>query len=297
MDNNKKIIYDICCDNHIEIPDIESLENRLEEEMSRDNPDFDLIDEITGTILELKNITVPEIDIDSEIRTIKRKGIKQHHLKFRLPKFLSVAAVIAVVTAVNLFASLFIADGVRNFFPSIDTRDNKTVLDFRYSDSEKNSSFQPKKSNYNIIRDLTAMHGMNVYIPTEGLPSNEISMNILYERENGIVKSITFLANYQSDNHYSSTWVDISYQVIDSDNLDGKIVELSENSVLDGGFLIDGMEAYVFFDRAAAEWPNNMRHYTMYFYQQTSATEGVLTTVDTSNLDEEQAYKIFKSFK
>lgn len=299
MDNAEKVIKALCSDNSIEIPDIEKLERILEEEIARDNPDFDLIDEITATILELKNIDVPETDIDSEIRKIKHRGIK-HRLKFRLPRFLSVAAVITVIVAVNLFASPFIADGVKNFFPSIDTRNNKTVLDFTNSGTEKEYGIVPQKeSNYNVIKEQTSAHGFDVYIPTEGIPSNEYSMIINYNKSDNIVKDIMFVIDYSQetkDNSFQKI-ISISYQLIDNENLDKKVFELSEDSVLDGGFLIDGMDAYVFFNRKAAEWPNCQRYYTMYFYQSISETEGILTTVDTIGLSHDEAYKIFKSFK
>lgn len=300
MDNAEKVIKALCSDNSIEIPDIEKLERILEEEIARDNPDFDLIDEITATILELKNIDVPETDIDSEIRKIKHRGIK-HRLKFRLPRFLSVAAVITVIVAVNLFASPFIADGVKNFFPSIDTRNNKTVLDFTNSGTEKEYVNVPtKESNYNIIRKLTSLYGFNVYIPTEGIPLNEDSMYMEYEKDNGVINYISFTIDYKQDNENKirvQKTVSISYEIVDDNNLDKKVIELSEDSVLDSGFLIDGMDAYVFFDRTAAEWPNCQRCYTMYFYQSISETEGILTTVDTYSLSHDEAYKIFKSFK
>lgn len=300
MNNINKIIDALCSDNSIEATDTEKLERLRDEEIARDNPDFDLIDEITEYIIELKNIKKPEIDIDSEIHSIKRRGIK-HNLKFRLPKIVSVAAVVAVIVVANLFVSPFVADSVRNFFPAIYTQENKTFLDFTNSNAEKKyGNVLPDKSNYNIIQEQTAMSGLNVYVPTKGIPFDECTMYVLYTKSNGIVSEISFTAEYWGKSEKRDRLqkiVDVSYEVINSDNLNEKVIELSEDSVLDSGFLIDGMDAYVFFDRTAAKWPNCQRYYTMYFYQNTSETEGILTKVETIGLEHDEAYKIFKSFK
>lgn len=301
IDNNKKIIDALYYDNRIETLDIDKLNNLLDEEISRDNPDFDLIDEITESIIELKNIRKPEIDIDSEIRTIKRRGIK-HSFKFRLPKFISVAVAVSTIVIVNLFASPFIADSVKNFFPAMYTQENKTILDFTNSGAEKKyENIIPDNSDYNIIQKQTALHGLDVYMPTEGIPFDDCTMYVLYTENNGIASELSFTAEYyeksEKKKKQSQKIIDISYEIINSDNLDEKVIELSEDNVLDSGFIIDGMDAYVFFNRTAAEWPNCQRYYTMYFYQSISETEGILTKVDTIGLDHDEAYKIFKSFR
>lgn len=294
MNNINKIIDALCSDNSIEATDTEKLERLRDEEIARDNPDFDLIDEITEYIIELKNIKKPEIDIDSEIHSIKRRGIK-HNLKFRLPKIVSVAVVVAVIVVANLFVSPFVADSVKNFFPAIYTQENKTILDFNNSEQNKSSDhIQQENSNCYIIKEITKAYGMNVYVPTEGIPTEKYNMEIHYTNDDsGASDIIFFMKRY--DNACKS--ICIQYTVIESESMDSKIVELSEDSVLDSGFIIDGMDAYVFFSRAAARWPNCTREYTMYFYQKISDEKGILTEVETFGLEHDEAYKIFKSFK
>lgn len=110
MNYIETVIKNLVSDENIELPDIKKLENRREEELARDNPDFELIDEITKTIIELKEIPLKEIDIDSEINFLNRKKVK-YHKKIKLPKAaVAAAAVSAVILTIFLSVRLLLRE-------------------------------------------------------------------------------------------------------------------------------------------------------------------------------------------
>ncbi|MDE5557698.1 MAG: hypothetical protein K2J32_08420 [Ruminococcus sp.] len=298
MNNTEKIIDRLCSDEKIEIPDINKLENIRDEELARDNPDFELIDEITRTILEIKNIPENKIDIESEINILKRKNIK-HNRKIRVSKFMPVAVAITALITVNIFASPFIADGVRNFFPSIYLTNDGTMLDFRVSNeiperNDKDNYIKSTEPNLNQIKEFAMSQGYDIYIPTE-MPEMDGLKNVSYNNSSYSGISIDYSFEHHSDDEKFT--INISYDLIDERNCEKKIVNLSKDSVLDSGFLTNGIDTYVFFSRSAALFPSNQIIYNMYFYDKFSEHQGILTQVTTAGLEHDEAYKIFKSFK
>lgn len=300
MDNAEKVINELCSDKHIETPDIQKLENLRDEEIARDNPDFELIDEITRTILELKNIPEHKVDIDFEIQTLRRKGIK-HHRKIKFSKFASVAVVATAVIVANLFASPFVADSVRNFFPSMYTGINGIFLDFNdANESNNNAHVLPTEQKFHDIKEFTTALGLDVYVPTEGMPDGDSTMDVTYKNSKDLGISVEFKIDasyYPEDGGRQQRTIGIIYYVVDDHHRDNKIIEFVDGDVLDSGFLTDGMDTYVFFDRKAAEWPDSSLLYHMYFYEKISEDKGILTIAYTIGLDHDEAYKIFKSFK
>lgn len=295
---NKKIFDSLFSDEKIETPDINKLENMREEELSRDNPDFELVDEITRTILELKNIPEKKIDIEDEINSLKRKNIKSKR-KIKIFRFMPALVAVAAVITVNIFASPFIADGVKNFFPSIYPTSDGTMLDFSTLEkpnrqSEKAGKIESSEPSLNEIKQLALSQGYDIYIPTE-MPEMDGKKIVSYENSSYSGISISYFSDYYEDNIQYA--VGISYDLVDERNCEKKVVNLSKDSVLDSGFLTDGIDTYVFFSRAAASFPNNQIIYTMYFYDKISEDNGILTQVTTINLEHDEAYKIFKSFK
>ena len=62
-------------DESIEIPDIEELNKMLSDEIGRDSPDYDLIDEITQLIMEKKGLE-SNVSPENGISAIKRRSLK-----------------------------------------------------------------------------------------------------------------------------------------------------------------------------------------------------------------------------
>ncbi|MCM1506645.1 MAG: hypothetical protein NC177_05860 [Ruminococcus flavefaciens] len=307
MDKAEKIIKALCSDSHIETPDIKTLERLRDEELARDNPDFELIDEITKNILELKNIPETKIDIEQEIHAIKRRGIKRHG-KIKISRFVSVAVVAVCLITANIFASPFIADGVRNFFPSIYTQNNKVFIDFNNA-GEKNNSIEEEKEEtekyiqrnsmgLGDIKTFAETHGLNVYVPTDEILDQDYKMDISYSNTHDRGIRLDFQLEYSDDRTDLTKMktLDLIYEVIDDKNLNNKIIEITDGSILDGGFLIDGMDAYVLFEEGMYK-SHNASIYTMYFYEKLSDDKGILTIAGTIGFDHDQAYNIFKSFK
>ena len=298
MNNIEKIIDRLRSDEKIEIPDINKLENMRDEELARDNPDFELIDEITKTILEIKNIHENKFDIESEINILKRKSIK-HKRKIQISKFIAVAVAIPALIALNVLANPFIADGVRNFFPSIYPTSNGTILDFTIPNeiqksNDENNYIKSTEPSLNQIKELIMSQGYNIYIPTE-MPEKEGTKNISYNNSSISGISIDYSFHHYSDDEKFT--IEISYDLVDERNCEKKIVNLSKDSVLDSGFLTNGIDTYVFFSRSAASFPTNQIIYNMYFFDKISDHNGILTQVTTTGLEHDEAYKIFKSFK
>lgn len=298
MNNSEKIIDGLYSDEKIEFPDINKLENMRDEELARDNPDFELIDEITKTILEIKNIPENKIDIESEINILKRKNIK-HKRKIRISKLMPAMIAIVAVVTINIFASPFIADSVKNFFPSIYPTIDGTMLDFSISNethkhSDRNTDIKSTEPNINEIKEIAISHGYDIYIPTE-MPEMDGIKNVYYNNSSHSGISIGYSFETRQDN--TQYIINISYDLVDERNYEKKIVNLSKDSVLDSGFLTDGIDTYVFFSRAAASFPNNQIVYNMYFYDKISENNGILTQMTTIGFTHDEAYKIFKSFK
>ena len=86
MNERYRIIDSIINDDSIETPDISRTERLLEEEIIRDNPDFELIDELTKLLSEQKGIELNNIDEDNESAEIKRKATRISRKRLTITK-------------------------------------------------------------------------------------------------------------------------------------------------------------------------------------------------------------------
>ena len=295
MNYVETVIKKLCADKNIEIPDIKKLENLCAEEMARDNPDFDLIDEITKTIIELKEITPKKLDIDSEISLLNRKKIKCRK-KRKFSRFAVTAAAVSVLILTNFFVSPFIAEGVKNIFPSLCQSKDKVILDFNNSNGNNHESYinieEPEISD---VRDFAELHGMNVYVP-EWIPEGEFTVTKEYRSNFEGRTYCSFLFDWpQEDNSQKAFGLD--YELIDDKKYEQKILEISAGSKIQENILINGIDAYVFFEEDFYERRHDWLFFTMYFYDKISEDKGIITTTYTIGMDKEEAYKIFKSFR
>lgn len=79
----------------------DELEKQLDLELKKPSPDYDLVDELTKTILEARGKAVKEIDVKPEIQAIRQKKIK----RIRFPKWsVAVSAACAVLIGTNIFS-------------------------------------------------------------------------------------------------------------------------------------------------------------------------------------------------
>ncbi|MBR1592928.1 MAG: DUF4367 domain-containing protein [Ruminococcus sp.] len=98
-------------DESIEIPDIEELNKMLSDEIGRDSPDYDLIDEITQLIMEKKGLE-SNVSPENGISAIKRRSLKHRHGKRAWKFALTAAASILImgnVITVNAKGESFLA--------------------------------------------------------------------------------------------------------------------------------------------------------------------------------------------
>lgn len=86
MNERYRIIDSIINDDSIETPDISRTERLLEEEIIRDNPDFELIDELTKLLSEQKGIELNNIDEDNESAEIKQKATRISRKRLTIKK-------------------------------------------------------------------------------------------------------------------------------------------------------------------------------------------------------------------
>lgn len=295
MNYVETVIKKLCADKNIEIPDIKKLENLCAEEIARDNPDFGLIDEITKTILELKGITPEEPDIDSEISILNRKKIK-YRKKRKLPKAAAVAAAVSVVILTNFLVSPFIAEGVKNIFPSLWQSKDKVILDFNNSNGNNHESYinieEPEISD---VRDFAELHGMNVYAP-EWIPEGEFTVTKEYKSSVDGRTYCSFLFDWSQEDILQRS-LGLDYELIDDKKYEQKILEISSGTKIQENILINGIDAYVFFEEDVYERRHDLLFFTMYFYDKISEDKGIITTAYTVGMDKEEAYKIFKSFR
>ena len=79
----KENIFDkICSDSSILLPDNAELNELLEAEIAKENPDTELIDELISAIAENDNLIIPDVDIESQLFSIKRKTSQTAGLSF-----------------------------------------------------------------------------------------------------------------------------------------------------------------------------------------------------------------------
>lgn len=79
----------------------EELEKRLDLELKKLSPDYDLVDELTKAILEARGIAVNEIDVKPEIQAIRQRKIK----RIKFPKWaVAVSAACVVLIGANVFS-------------------------------------------------------------------------------------------------------------------------------------------------------------------------------------------------
>ncbi len=98
MENIKHILEKIRSDGSFGELSAEELTKQLDLELAKPNPDYDLVDELSAAILEARGKAVKEIDVQSELGTIKQKSIKH----FRYPKWaITVSAACLVLICAN----------------------------------------------------------------------------------------------------------------------------------------------------------------------------------------------------
>lgn len=289
MDNNF-IINKICCDENIETPDLSQLEEALDSELAKAEPDFELVDELTKTILELRNEPERRLDINEEIASVKRRGMKRNKRR-KLPKLAWAAAAVCVLLAGSI---LNVPDAVGdNLFPSLIKADKDFYLDLNLSRKKNKEKYYENFENDPFgIKEYAREHKMEVCAPTyvtEGYTVFHIDKNITPSGDRSVTAHFRW---HQTDPDIpSDIYLIMGYYEIDGEDVEGIKREYSENYELEETFLINGIDAYLFSD----EMFDGFTYYELVFYDEISPGDGVYTRIVCGGLSHEETMKIFKS--
>ena len=93
VNKNEKSIISLLEDKNIIIPELPELEKMLSDELAKDSPDFDLVDEITELIIEIRGKD-NSIDTEKMIDDIKHRSVKHSR---KIIRFILTAAASLVI--------------------------------------------------------------------------------------------------------------------------------------------------------------------------------------------------------
>lgn len=128
MENKEYILEKIRSDDSFGNVNAEELTVQLDRELAKPNPDYDLVDELSAVILEARGKAVQEIDVQSEIKAIKKKadnGIK----RFRCPRW-AVAASAACLVLIGANTVSVAAWGTNIFSAFVQFTKGDLTIDF-----------------------------------------------------------------------------------------------------------------------------------------------------------------------
>lgn len=176
MENKDYILEKIRSDSSFGKLNAEELEKQLDRELAKPNPDYDLVDELTAAILEARGKVVKEIDVQSEIRTIKQKSIKH----FKCPKWaITVSAACLVLICAN---TVSVAAWGTNIFSAF-VQFTKGDLTIDFSKQEQNIISLPTSENDPYgIKEKCAEYDIYPMIPyylPDGFKLTDFKENIL----------------------------------------------------------------------------------------------------------------------
>ncbi len=183
-----EILQKIRSDNSIPELMVQELEQRLDMELKKKSPDYDLIEELSLQILESREQAVKEIDIQFEISKVKQKAIIKEK-RFRYPK-LAVAISVACLMIVCANTISVAAWGINIFSAIVEITKSGISIDFDKSEVIKLPTSEDDPYG---IKEKCSEYGIEPVIP-QYLPDG-------FE--------LTEVTNEESDN---STYVDFVFQ-------------------------------------------------------------------------------------
>ncbi len=133
----ENIFEKICSDSSVLLPDNAELNELLEAEIAKENPDTELIDELISAIAENDNLIIPDIDIENQLFSIKRKaGINRRKGLFKQKKA-AIAAVVALIAVGNI--STLTVSG-ENLFTAAFRKGEQIFIDLKKIKNDSQSS-------------------------------------------------------------------------------------------------------------------------------------------------------------
>lgn len=248
MENINLILEKIRSEDFSEEIISEEPEKQLDLELKKKNPDYDLVDELTKTILEARGKAVGEIDVKPEIQDIQQRKTK----RIRFPKWaLSLSATCVILfcaNCVSVFAlDMNIVSAVIEF-----TKGGFTVEFIKPETIELPTS---ENDPYGLITECAKYEiypETPHYLP-EGFKLESISNNVNKDYANII--SFTFKNSDMSISlDYKRYWNGIANTLIPSDNYNISEIEINGKTAIvskeDNQFTVHYIEddtAYVIF--------------------------------------------------
>ncbi len=133
----ENIFEKIYSDTSVMLPDNSELNDMLKAEIAKENPDTELIDELISAIAENDNLIIPDIDIENQLFSIKRKaGINRRKGLFKQKKA-AIAAVVALITVGNI--STLTVSG-ENLFTAAFRKGEQIFIDLKKIKNDSQSS-------------------------------------------------------------------------------------------------------------------------------------------------------------
>ncbi|MBR4021833.1 MAG: hypothetical protein IKI94_04435 [Ruminococcus sp.] len=180
----ENIFEKICSDTSVVLPDNSELNDMLEAEIAKENPDTELIDELISAIAENDNLIIPDVDVESEFFSIKRKAGTNRRKGFFKQKRAAIAAVIALVAAGNICTLTVFGE---NLFTAAFRKGEQILIDLSKIETDSESSeydFSPPTTDddpYGIRYFCSIYDEVPPVVPT-WIPDNISYCDVIYSK-------------------------------------------------------------------------------------------------------------------
>lgn len=249
MENKAYILEKIRSDNSFGEFNSEELEKRLDRELAKPDPDYDLADELTAAIIEARGKAVQEIDVRSEIRVIKQKadtGIK----RFRCPKW-AIAASAACLMLIGANTVSAAAWGTNIFSAFVQFTNGDITIDFNRHEHEVISLPASEDDPYGIKAKCAEydIYPKTPYYLPDGFELvdfyadiKESFSDICFFYKNGKVRLNITYTKYADSNNIPPIGIPTdTYNLQEVEVNEQKMFVLKEDGQFTAAFLNDGM--------------------------------------------------------
>lgn len=156
----ENIFEKIYSDTSVMLPDNSELNDMLEAEIAKENPDIELIDELISAIAENDNLIIPDVDVESGLFNIKRKaGINRRKGFFKR----KLSAIVAAACAILALSNIYTYSAYGNNLYTLVTKKNH-FISFKFLDSDKTDKNKFCYDDYGVKKFFEEL-GMKVEAP------------------------------------------------------------------------------------------------------------------------------------
>lgn len=219
----ENIFEKICSDTSVVLPDNSELNDMLEAEIAKENPDTELIDELISAIAENDNLIIPDVDVESEFFSIKRKAGTNRRKGFFKQKRAAIAAVIAIIAVGNISTLTVSGD---NLFSAAFRKGKQIFIDLSKIETDSESSeydFSPPTTDddpYGIRYFCSIYDEVPPVVPTwipDSLSYHEVTLSdtdtyvhiSVFFKEHGSEKEVHEKKSFSVNYHFFNTREDL----------------------------------------------------------------------------------------